>query len=88
MSIKLLCVYSLLANLTLGSAVAWQNSLRETAVQEERAIALDQQVLLHEQIVRELASDDPARIDGVESMCQRQLAALKPRVATIWDVAR
>ena len=88
MSLKLLCVYSLLANVALGSAVVWQNSIRETAVAEERAIARDQEVILHEAIVRELAADDPARIAGIASMSRRKLAELKPQVATIWDPVR
>ena len=85
MSIKALCVYSLLSNAALAAAVVWQNDVRETAVREERAIALDQEVLLHSHLARELASDDPARIAEVETLCERKLAALKPRVATIWD---
>ena len=85
MSIKVLCVYSLLANAALAAAVVWQDEVRATAVAEEQAIARDQAVLLHAHVARELASEDPARIADIEQMCERKLAELKPQVATIWD---
>ena len=88
MSLKSLCVYSLLANVALAGMVVWQNRLRADAVERERAVARDQAVLMHEHVARELASGDPGAVAAVESLCERRLAVLKPQVATIWDPVR
>ncbi len=85
MTLKGFLTYSLLTNVALAGAVMWQEQVRADAIENEQHVALDGEVIFREHVVRELASDDPDRIAGVQLLCQAELAELKPQMVTIWD---
>ena len=90
MSLKGFLVYSLLTNAALAGAVLWQERVRAEAVEHQRAVALDEDVIFREHVFAELAGSesDPECVDRVRRLCQVELAELRPRVETIWDPQR
>ena len=88
MTLKGFLTYSLMTNALLAGAVLWQEQVRAEAVAQERNVALDEDVVFRQHILRELSSDDPKRLDGLERLCQSELTKLKPGRETIWDPMR
>ncbi|MFH5805793.1 hypothetical protein [Alienimonas sp. DA493] len=85
MTLKGFLTYSLLTNVALAGAVLWQEQVRAEAIEQQHAVAIDEDVIFREHVARELASRDPERIEGVQRLCQAELAELKPQIETIWD---
>ena len=85
MTVRGFLFYSLLTNAVLIGAVLWQDRVRVEALEVQESAARDNNVVFREHVVRELASDDPARIDGVQALCQAELDRLKPLTMNIWD---
>ncbi|MEM9704310.1 MAG: hypothetical protein AAF907_17855 [Planctomycetota bacterium] len=85
MTLKSFLSYSVITNVILVGAVAWQNQVHAEAIDDTRSMAIDEDVTFREYVARELASEDPERIEEVQFLCERELDALRPHLATIWD---
>ncbi|NNJ26798.1 hypothetical protein [Alienimonas chondri] len=85
MTLKGFLTYSLLTNITLAGAVLWQEQVRADVLEYHQSAAIDEDVIFREYVARELATQDPERIEGVQKLCQTELTKLKPQIATIWD---